>query len=269
MAMHHADWAITEAGFGFDLGAEKFLHIKCRQAGLEPAAVVMVTTVRALKMHGGLARERLQEPNLAALRAGFANLDRHVESCLAFGKSPVVALNRFAADTDAEVALVREHARDLGVRFAEARHFAEGGAGAVELAREVMASVDEQAPLRYLYDEEDDPRDKVRAVAQAVYGARGVIFSAQAERDLALARTAGLERLPVCIAKTPHSLSDDPKRLGRPRDFDLTVRNVQLNAGAGFLVVLTGDIVRMPGLPRRPQALRVSVNPDGTVEGVA
>jgi formate--tetrahydrofolate ligase len=269
MAMHHADWAITEAGFGFDLGAEKFLDIKCRKAGLDPAAVVLVTTIRALKMHGGVPRDRLEEADMPALEAGLENLDRHVESALGFGKRPVVALNRFAADSDGEVAVVRERARALGVRFAESRHFMEGGAGAVDLAREVMASVDEQEPLRFAYAEQDDPRDKVRQVARRVYGAREVIFSRDAERDLAAIRDAGLDQLPVCIAKTPMSLSDDAKLLGRPRDFDITVRNVQVNSGAGFLVVMTGNILRMPGLPRSPQALRVTVSADGAIDGVA
>ena len=269
MAMQYADWAITEAGFGFDLGAEKFLDIKCRSAGLDPAAVVLVTTVRALKSHGGKPKGELENPDTGAVRAGLENLDKHVETARLFGKQPVVALNRFAADTDEEIAIIRARADELGVRFAESRHFAEGGPGSADLAREVMASVTDNKPLRHVYDLSDSFHEKVRKVARGVYGARDVVFSKDAEKDLAAIRSAGLADLPICIAKTPASLSDDPTVLGRPRDFDITVRNVQVSAGAGFLVVLTGNILRMPGLPKQPQALKVKLNADGTVEGVA
>jgi formate--tetrahydrofolate ligase len=269
MAMQYADWAITEAGFGFDLGAEKFLDIKCRAAGLDPAAIVLVTTVRALKSHGGKAKDQLEDPDTAAVRAGLENLDKHVESALSFGKKPVVALNRFAADTDEEIAIVRARATELGVRFAESRHFSDGGPGSADLAREVMASVADNGPLQHAYELSDGFHEKVRKVARTVYGARGVVFSKEADKDLAAIASAGLGDLPICIAKTPASLSDDPAILGRPRDFDITVRNVQVSAGAGFLVVLTGNILRMPGLPKQPQALKVRLNADGTVEGVA
>jgi len=269
MAMHHADWAITEAGFGFDLGAEKFLDIKCRAGGLDPDAIVLVTTVRALKSHGGKHRDQLEQPDEAAVQKGLPNLDKHLDSAGVFGKKPVVALNRFAADTDAEISVIREHVKAAGFRFAESRHFSEGGPGSADLAREVMASVADNGPLRFCYEADDDFADKVRKVARSIYGARDVIFSKEAEKDLESIRKAGLGGLPVCIAKTPASLSDDPKVLGRPQDFDITVRNVQVSAGAGFLVVLTGNILRMPGLPKSPQALRVKLNPDGSVEGVA
>jgi len=269
MAKHYADWAITEAGFGFDLGAEKFMDIKCRTAGLDPDALVLVTTVRALKSHGGKPKTELAQPDTEAVRAGLENLDKHIESAAAFGKKPVVALNRFAPDTDEEIAIIRERAESHGVRFAESRHFAEGGAGAADLAREVVASVADNQPLRHLYRLEDSFHDKVRKVARTMYGASDVVFSKDAEKDLALIGRAGLDGLPVCIAKTPASLSDDPTVLGRPRDFEINVRNVQVSAGAGFLVVLTGNILRMPGLPKSPQAYRVKLNADGTVEGVA
>ena len=269
MAMHHADWAITEAGFGFDLGAEKFLDIKCRAGELDPAALVLVTTVRALKSHGGQPKDQLEQPDVERVRAGLINLDKHLESGAVFGKKPVVALNRFAADTDAEIAVIREHVQAAGFRFAESRHFAEGGPGSADLAREVMASVADNEPLRYAYELEDGFHEKVRKVARKLYGAADVVFSKEAEKDLAAIAQAGLGKLPICIAKTPASLSDDPRLLGRPRDFSITVRNVQVSAGAGFLVVLTGAILRMPGLPKAPQALKVKLNPDGSVEGVA
>jgi formate--tetrahydrofolate ligase len=269
MAMKYADWTITEAGFGFDLGAEKFFDIKCRAGGLDPDAVVLVTTIRALKAHGGQPRDALEQPDPERVRAGLHNLDRHLESGAVFGKKPVVALNRFAADTDEEIAVVREHVRAAGYRFAESRHFTEGGPGSTELAREVMASVDDNQPLQFAYDLDDSFVEKVSKVARQVYGARGVVLTRDAEKDLAAIAGAGLGGLPVCIAKTPASLSDDPALLGRPEGFDITVRNVQVSAGAGFLVALTGTILRMPGLPKAPQALKVRLNEDGSVEGVA
>jgi formate--tetrahydrofolate ligase len=269
MAMHHADWAVTEAGFGFDLGAEKFFDIKCRASGLDPDAVVLVTTIRALKSHGGQPRDALETPNADAVRAGLVNLDRHLESAGVFGKKPVVALNRFAADTDKEIAVVAEHVRGAGYRFAESRHFSEGGPGSADLAREVMASVEDNEALTFTYPAEATFHEKVEAVAKRIYGADGVVFTKDAEKDFAAIAGAGLGDLPVCIAKTPASLTDDPSLLGRPESFQITVRNVQVSAGAGFLVALTGTILRMPGLPKQPQALKVRLNDDGSVEGVA
>jgi formate--tetrahydrofolate ligase len=269
MAMHFSDWAITEAGFGFDLGAEKFFDIKCRSAGLDPDAVVLVTTVRALKLHGGKDKGDLETPDIDAVRRGLENLDKHIESVALFNKSPVVALNRFAADTDEEIAVIAERAARHGVEFAESRHFSEGGAGSADLARAVMASVERNQPFRPLYDLDMPLHEKVRAVSQKMYGAHDIAFSKEAERDLHMIENLGLDKLPVCIAKAPSSLSDDPLLHGRPRDFQVTVRNIQVNSGSGFLVVLTGSILRMPGLPRSPQALRVKLNEDGTVEGVS
>ena len=268
MALHFADWAITEAGFGFDLGAEKFFDIKCRSSGLDPEAVVLVTTVRALKLHGGRSQDDLEKPDNEAVRRGLENLDKHIESVLLFNKRPVVALNRFHADSDAEIQLVAECAQKHGVRFAEARHFTEGGDGATKLAREVMKTVADNKPYRPLYDLDIPVIEKVRAVSQSMYGADDVAFTKEAEKDLKRIEALALDRLPICIAKAPSSLSDDPKLHGRPRDFSVTVRNIQVNAGAGFLVVLTGEIMRMPGLPKVPLATKVKVLPDGTITGI-
>jgi len=270
MAMQYADWTVTEAGFGFDLGAEKFFHIKCRSAGLDPDAVVVVTTVRALKLHGGKSKDTLSQPDLEAVRAGLENLDKHIESVAYFCKHPVVALNRFADDTDEEITIIRERAEALGVSFAESRHFTEGGKGAEELARKVMASIDKHEHENFcpLYQLEDTLYEKVTKVCQTMYGANDVAFTKDAEKDLKMIRHLGLNRLPICIAKAPSSLSDDPTLHGRPRDFQVTVRNIQVNAGAGFLVILTGNIMRMPGLPKQPKAEKVELLADGTIVGV-
>ena len=268
MAMQFADWTITEAGFGFDLGAEKFFHIKCRSAGLDPDAVVVVTTLRALKLHGGKNKNELDQPDLEAVRAGLENLDKHIESVSHFNKHPVVALNRFVNDTDEEIRIVRERAEAHGVSFAESRHFTEGGKGAQDLAREVMKSVSSNKPFSPLYDLDDTIYEKVHKVCRDMYGANDVAFSKDAEKDLKIITQLGLDKLPVCIAKAPSSLSDDPILHGRPRDFQVTVRNIQVSAGAGFLIILTGNIMRMPGLPKRPKAEQVELLPDGTVIGV-
>jgi formate--tetrahydrofolate ligase len=269
MAMQFADWTITEAGFGFDLGAEKFFDIKCRSSGLDPDVVVLVTTCRALKLHGGKDKSELEAPDTAAVRDGLENLDKHIESVKLFGKQPVVALNRFLSDTDEEIAIVAERAAMHGVAFAESRHFMEGGPGSADLARAVVAACGQSERFTPLYDLDMTVPEKVRAVSQKMYGADDVAFSKDAEKDLVMVRKLGLEGLPVCIAKAPSSLSDDPALHGRPRDFQVTVRNIQVSSGAEFLVVLTGNILRMPGLPKKPQALKVRLNPDGTVEGVA
>ena len=268
MAMHFADWAITEAGFGFDLGAEKFFDIKCRSAGLNPDAVVLVTTVRALKLHGGHDKDHLDQADAEAVRRGLENLDKHIESVAQFGKHPVVALNRFHTDTDDEIRLVRERAARHRVRFAESRHFAEGGAGATDLAREVMAAAANGSAYKPLYDLDMSVVEKIRAVSRGMYGADDVAFTKEAEKDLKRIEELGLSRLPICIAKAPSSLSDDPALHGRPRDFEVTVRNIQVNSGAGFLVVLTGEIMRMPGLPRKPLAQSVKFLPDGSIQGI-
>jgi formate--tetrahydrofolate ligase len=268
MALQLAGWAITEAGFGFDLGAEKFFDIKCRSAGLDPCAVVLVATVRALKLHGGVTLRELDRCDAGAVARGLPNLDKHVENIRRFGEVPVVALNRFAGDSQEEIQVVRDRCAALGAPFAVADHHARGGAGAAELAKAVMEHAERRArPFAPLYDLADPVPDKISAVAREMYGARRVVFTRDAKRDLADVERLGYGSLPVCIAKTPASLSDDPKLRGRPRDFEVTVRAVQINAGARFLVVLTGDILRMPGLPRRPLAESIDLV-DGEIVGL-
>jgi len=267
-ALHLADWAITEAGFGFDLGAEKFFDIKCRSAGLDTAAVVLVATARALKLHGGVPRQELERSDPDAVARGLPNLDKHVENIRHFGEVPVVALNRFASDSDREIEVVRRHCAGLGVPFAVSDHHARGGAGAEALAGCVMKHAERQSSaFRALYPLDAPVPEKIEAVAHKMYGARSVVFTKEAERDLRNIVRLGYEELPVCIAKTPASLSDDPKLRGRPDDFDVTVRSLQINAGAGFLVVLTGDILRMPGLPRKPLAESIDLR-DGAIVGL-
>ncbi|MFT7669543.1 MAG: formate--tetrahydrofolate ligase [Planctomycetota bacterium] len=267
-AMHLADWVITEAGFGFDLGAEKFFDIKCRQAGLETAAVVLVASARALKMHGGVSVDNLEAENAGAIEKGLANLEKHVESIGHFGQRPVIAINRFPSDTDAELEVIMSWCAERDLPCAAATHFRDGGQGAVELAELVMQQGKQGAQaVNYLYSLEDSVPNKITRVAREMYGARDVVFTKEAERDLKQIEQLGFSQLPICIAKTPASLSDNPKLGGRPRDFDVTVRGVTINAGAGFLVVLTGDILRMPGLGRAPQAMRIDVK-NGEITGL-
>ena len=269
MALHLADWAVTEAGFGFDLGAEKFFDIKCVSAGLDAAAVVLVATVRALKLHGGVTLATLQNADPQAVGRGLPNLEKHVENIAQFGERPVVALNRFTGDSEEEIDVVRRRCAELDVPFAVADHHARGGAGARELARTVMAHAQQRSqPFRPLYNWTDPVPQKILAVAQKMYGARSVLFTKTAERDLDDVRRLGYEHLPICIAKTQSSLSDDPHLTGRPTGFDVTVRGVQINAGAGFLVILTGDILRMPGLPRKPLAESIDLE-GNTIVGLA
>lgn len=269
MAMHHAEWAITEAGFGFDLGAEKFFDIKCRLAELDPAAVVLVTTVRALKMHGGMDKEHLTTVNTEFVKAGLVNLDKHIENVQLFNKAPVVALNRFEMDSDEEVAIIREHVEAKGILFAESNHFTKGGQGAIELAEKVKLAAEQSQPFKPLYELTDSVVDKIKKVCKAMYGARDVAFTKEAEKDLHHVEHLKLTGLPICIAKAPSSLSDDPTLHGRPKDFQVTVRNIQVNAGAGFLVVLTGNIMRMPGLPKEPAATKVELLGNGEIVGVS
>ena len=269
MAMHHSDWAITEAGFGFDLGAEKFFDIKCRIAELDPAAVVLVTTVRALKMHGGMDKNSSTENATEFVKAGLDNLDKHIENVQRFNKAPVVALNRFADDSDEEIKIIREHVESKKILFAESKHFAEGGKGAIDLAKKVKQAAQQSTPFKPLYDLSDSLVDKVNKVCTAMYGAKDVAYSKEAERDLQHVKKLDIEHLPICIAKAPSSLSDDPKLHGRPRDFQVTVKNIQVNAGAGFLVILTGNIMRMPGLPKKPAAQRVKLSDKGEIVGVS
>jgi len=267
-ALHLADWAITEAGFGCDLGAEKFFDIKCRTAGFDPAAVILVATVRALKMHGGRAKEDLTKPDAGAVAAGLENLEKHVESVRELGKPPIIALNRFGSDTDEEIFVVRKRCQELSVPFAISDHHARGGEGAIDLAKTVVAETAKpSAPFRPLYELSDSISEKVRKVARKMYGARDAVFTKEAEKQIADAEKLGFGSVPICIAKTQNSLSDDPKVLGRPRDFDVTVRGIEINAGAGFVVVLTGEILRMPGLPKKPRAEDIDLV-NGKIEGL-
>ncbi len=255
LALQQADWVVTEAGFGFDLGAEKFFDIKCRVGGLSPAAVVLVATARALKLHGGVRKRDLAKPDPEAVVRGLPNLEKHLENVARFGRPAVVALNVFDQDSEEELAAIERRCAELGAPCARATHFAEGGAGAEALAELVLEAGQEPGPFSPLYALEDPIEDKIRAIATTMYGAREVVLTRTAKADLRDAKRLGMCDLPVCVAKTQSSLSDDPRRRGRPRDFEVTVQRLFVNAGAGFVVALTGDILRMPGLPRRPRAL--------------
>ncbi len=270
MALAHADFAVTEAGFAFDLGAEKFFDIKCRTGDLNPSAVVIVATAKALKMHGGLAVEALTAPDPRAVRRGLENLDAHLDAAAYFGKPTIVAINKFSADTAEELEVIHAFCRERGVPCATSDVFGAGGSGAIDLAEKVVTACDlPEVPFKPLYPLEAPFEAKVEAIAQAMYGAEGVTFQAEALAKLRKARRFGYGLLPVCMAKTQNSLSDNPKLLGRPRGFTLSVRDVEIAAGAGFLVALTGEIVRMPGLPERPAAERIDVDEDGVIRGLS
>ena len=269
MAMKLGDYAVTEAGFGADLGAEKFLDIKCRMAGLRPSAVVMVATVRALKMHGGLAKTDLGREDLGALEAGLPNLLRHVSNIVNVYKLPcVVAVNRFPTDTDAEISLVIEKCRALGVRTVLSTVWADGGAGGTELAEEVVRLCELPNDFSFSYPLEDSIEDKIAAVVRRIYGGDGVTFAPAASKEIARLTALGYGDLPVCMAKTQYSFSDDPAKIGAPEGFTVTVRNVKVSAGAGFIVALTGDIMTMPGLPKVPAAQRIDVDENGRISGL-
>lgn len=258
IALKLADYVVTEAGFGADLGAEKFLDIKCRMAGLVPDTIVIVATVRALKYNGGVPKGELSEENLEALKKGIVNLDKHIENMQNFGVNVVVTLNSFITDTEAEQNFVREHVESLGCEFAIANVWAEGGEGGRELAGKVLKSIDkEKKPFTLTYDDNMTLKEKINAIAVKIYGADGVSFSASAENMLYKLERMGFGRLPVCMAKTQYSLSDNPELLGRPEGFTVNVREVYVSAGAGFVVALTGTIMTMPGLPKIPAAERV------------
>jgi formate--tetrahydrofolate ligase len=269
LALGYADYVITEAGFASDLGAEKFFDIKCRAAGLWPRAVVIVATCRALKLHGGVAFKDVSQPNPAAVERGLPNLEKHIENMQAFGFQPVVGINLFHSDTPEEVALVESFCAGCGVRVARADAYGHGGEGTEDLARAV-AEVVEHGPTRphFLYPLEMEPEEKIATVAKRLYGARSVAFDAKAHADLDRARRMGLAHLPVCIAKTQNSLSDNPSLLGRPEGFEVTVREVRVAAGAGFLVAIAGNILTMPGLPKVPAALSIDVDEQGKVKGL-
>jgi formate--tetrahydrofolate ligase len=268
-ALRHGEVVFTEGGFGFDLGGEKFLDIKCRLGGLFPHAVVLVATLRALKYHGGVPAKESAAENREALLGGLENLRKHVESVRGFGLEPVVALNVRPGDTVGELDLVAARLREEGVECAAADVFGQGGDGARALAEIVVAKARSASPVpRFTYELTDSPADKIRKVAASIYGARDVVFTPQAHKALAGAARVGLAEAPVCMAKTHLSLSDDEKRVGRPRDFAVTVREVRYSAGAGFLVALTGELMTMPGLPKVPEALQIDLGADGVITGV-
>ncbi|MBQ6818872.1 MAG: formate--tetrahydrofolate ligase [Clostridia bacterium] len=270
MALKMGDYAITEAGFGADLGAEKFLDIKCRMAGLTPDAVVVVATVRALKMHGGLAKDQLGTEDLDALKKGIPNLLRHVSNIKnVYGLPCVVAVNRFPTDTDAEIQCIMDECKTLGVNVALSNVWAEGGKGGEDLAKEVVRLCEEETPdFTFSYDADLSIEDKIRAIVQKVYGGDDVILTPAARKSMDKLAAMGFGQCPVCMAKTQYSFSDDPKKLGAPEGFTVTVRDMKISAGAGFIVVLTGDIMTMPGLPRVPAAERIDVDENGVITGL-
>jgi formate--tetrahydrofolate ligase len=272
LAMKLGDYAITEAGFGFDLGGEKFLDIKCRLAGIWPRAVVIVVTLRALKMHGGAPIATCGEPDTIALIKGLEHLEHHLATVSAFGLPPIVAINLFPNDTESELLLVEKAVAERGVRFARTDGFARGGEGSMDIARvvsEVVDLTDVSPPQpRFIYNESDSPHDKIRKIARVVYGASDVAFTPTAEMDIARIAELGYSNLPICMAKTHLSLTDDPRIAGRPRNFSITVREVRLSAGAGFLIPMTGAVLTMPGLPRVPASRNIRLLPDGSIAGL-
>ena len=270
MALTYGDYVITEAGFGADLGAEKFFNIKCRKAGLSPKLTVIVATAQSLKLHGGVPEKEIKEPNIEGLKNGFANLDKHIENMKSFGQQVIVTFNRFATDTDEEIALVAEHCEEKGVGVAMNNVFAEGGEGGTELARLVVDTIENHpsAPLQYTYDLNDPIRTKVQKVAQKIYGASSIVYTTLADKKLRQIESLGISHYPICIAKTQYSFSSDPKAYGVAKDFELKVRDVIINNGAEMIVVVMGEIMRMPGLPKEPQARKIDIV-DGMIEGLS
>ena len=270
MALTYGDYVITEAGFGADLGAEKFFNIKCRKAGLSPKLTVIVATAQSLKLHGGVPEKEIKEPNIEGLKNGFANLDKHIENMKSFGQQVIVTFNRFATDTDEEIELVAEHCEEKGVGFAMNNVFAEGGEGGTELARLVVDTIENHpsAPLQYTYDLNDPIRTKVQKVAQKIYGASSIVYTTLADKKLRQIESLGISHYPICIAKTQYSFSSDPKAYGVAKDFELKVRDVIINNGAEMIVVVMGEIMRMPGLPKEPQARKIDIV-DGMIEGLS
>jgi len=268
-ALKMADIVVTEAGFGADLGAEKFLDIKCRKADLKPDAVVLVATIRALKYNGGVPKAELSTENLDALKKGIVNLEKHIENLQKYGVPVVVALNSFVADTDAENEFVKNFCEERGCEFARARVWEFGGEGGIDLANKVVETLENKVSnFKPLYDDDMSLKDKIQTVAREIYGANGVTYSAQAEKALKTITDMGFGNLPVCMAKTQYSLSDDQTKLGRPTDFDINVREVYVSAGAGFIVAITGQIMTMPGLPKVPAANGIDVSDDGVITGL-
>ena len=267
-ALKLADIVVTEAGFGADLGAEKFLDIKCRMSGLRPDAVVIVATIRALKMHGGVDKKNLSEPNVEAVERGLENLEKHIENIQGFGLPAIVALNDFPTDTVEEISAVEKICAAKNVRFARSKVFAEGGAGGIELAQAVEDSFNDEKNFKFTYEDDAGIAEKISLLAKKIYGADGVTFAPAAKKQLAEIEKFGFGNLPICVAKTQYSLSDDATKLGRPKNFVVTVRELKISAGAGFIVVLSGNIMTMPGLPKRPAAEKIDITPDGVISGL-
>ena len=267
-ALKLADYVVTEAGFGADLGAEKFLDIKCRFAGFHPDAVVIVATVRALKMHGGLDKKELTQVDMAALEKGLANLEKHIENIQAFGLPAVVAINAFPTDTPEELAFVEKKCKEHGVEVALSEVWAKGGEGGLALADKVEEAIHKPNHFHVLYDVNDTIPQKIETIAKTVYGADGVDFTGPAQKQLKEIEDLGLDKMPVCMAKTQYSLSDDATKLGRPTGFRITVKELRLSAGAGFIVALTGNILTMPGLPKHPAAENMDIDEQGRITGL-
>jgi formate--tetrahydrofolate ligase len=270
LALTYGDYAITEAGFGADLGAEKFFDIKCRKAGLSPKLTVIVATAQSLKLHGGVPESQIKEQNIEGLKNGFANLDKHIENMKRFGQEVIVTFNRYATDTDEEIQLVAEHCREIGVGFCMNNVFAEGGDGGVELAKLVVDTIENKpsAPLNFMYEDSDSVRTKIQKVAEKVYGAASITYTTLADKKIKQIESLGISHYPICIAKTQYSFSSDPKAYGVAKDFELKVRDVVINNGAEMIVVIMGEIMRMPGLPKDPQAKRIDII-NGLVEGLS
>jgi formate--tetrahydrofolate ligase len=269
MALKLGDYVVTEAGFGADLGAEKFFDIKCRKANLQPDAAVIVATCRALKYHGGVEKDRLNEENLVAVKKGFANLEKHVENVRKFGVPCVVAVNVFATDTREELDLIHRLCHEIGIEVVLAEVWAKGGEGGLDLAQKVIDLIESNhKDFRYLYDSHRSIREKIVTIAREIYGADGVKFSKQCENHIKELEELGLDKYPICMAKTPMSLSDDPRLKGRPDGFKINVQKIRAKAGAGFLIVYTGNVLTMPGLPKVPAAVKMTIDEDGTIEGL-
>ena len=269
LALSLADYAVTEAGFGSELGAEKFIDIKCRRAGIAPDAAVLVSTIRSLKYNGGADKESIASPDLAALQKGIVNLGGHIEILQNFGLNPVVALNRFSFDSDEEIAFVRDYCKQRGVQMAICENFAKGGEGALEIAHLVVDECERAKELKFAYELSDDTASKIEKIATKIYGASEAVFEPEAQKALQHIKALGLERLNVCIAKTQYSFSDDAKALGRARGFKLSVKDLQIRTGAGFIVAVCGKIMLMPGLPKVPNALNMKITSEGVISGLA
>ena len=270
MGLTFSDYTITEAGFGADLGAEKFFNIKCRKAGLSPKVTILVATAQSLKLHGGVAEADIKQQNLEGLKNGLKNLDRHIDNLRGFGQQVIVTFNRFATDTDEEIALVAEHCREKGVGFALNTVFAEGGKGGEELARLVIDTIEKQpsAPLKFTYEDSDSVRTKIEKVAKGIYQAGLVTYTTLAEKKMKQIDELGISHYPICIAKTQYSFSANAHAYGVPKGFTVHVRDIVLNCGAEMIVLVAGDIMRMPGLPKSPQAERIDLV-DGEIVGLS